>query len=144
MQFQSGQIVSERAIAVTQSILELAQANDITVIGILPPYRPSYYDPMMASGDFEYMPLAVDALQELFAGYDVPFLDYTDPRIIGGSEAEMTDSWHFTDLLSLRIYYDLLTRYPEILAEFSDTETLSTWLTEYQDYSLDLFMVDLP
>jgi len=142
--FIPGENLSADALAETRAILELARANNVAVIGILPPYRPSYYDRMMESGEFNYMPVAVDALQSLFDDYGFPLHDYTDPSVAGGSDAEMTDVWHFSDLLSLRIYYDLLIHHPELLGEFSDAETLSNWLTEYQNNSIDFFTINLP
>lgn len=142
--FIEGQSVSTEALTITEDILRLAEEHYISIIAILPPFRPSYYERMIESGDFDYIPDALLELQALFGEYDVPLYDFTNPQVIGGSEAEMTDGWHITDLLSLRIYHHLLLEEPELLGQYSDVDTIATWIEQNQERSLEFFTLDLP
>lgn len=132
------------ALTITEDILRLAEEHHISIIAILPPFRPSYYERMIESGDFDYIPDAIVELQALFGEYDVPLYDFTNPQVIGGSEAEMTDGWHITDLFSLRIYHHLLLEEPELLGQYSDVDTIATWIEQNQARSLEFFTLDLP
>lgn len=142
--FNTGTSVNANSLSIVEQLLINAQENNIIVIGIMPPFKPSFIERMTTNSDFAYQIPATLALQNLFAEYEFPFYDISDPRTIGGSEEEMLDIWHFSDLMSLRIYNHLLEQSPDILGQFSDSDTLSAWLSQYQHSDIEDFMVDLP
>jgi hypothetical protein len=142
--FRGGSTVDSVSLAALDKILALAKAKDIAVIAYLPSYRPSVWLQMEESGDYAYMPLALAAIEESFASQDFPFYDFTDPAAVGGSESEMTDTWHGMDLLSMRMYREFLYANPEILGAYSDLAVLDGWLRDYADMPLAQFAIRLP
>jgi hypothetical protein len=142
--FRAGSSVDGDSIAALEHLLAFAKAKGIAVIGYLPPYRPSVWEQMEESGDYPYMAIAREAIIEAFEVQDFAFYDFTDPASVGGSENEMTDTWHGMDLLSLRIYREFLRLHPELLGDYSDATLLDEWIRDYQATPLVQFAAYLP
>lgn len=123
-QFQFGNDVSEAALAELDAVLALAQSLDIYVIGFAPPYMPSIYEIMAASGQHDYLTRSAPRIQAVFERYGYPYFDFSNAAWIGGSDDELYDGWHATELLSARMYLAMLDALPGILSPYSDRDTL--------------------
>lgn len=137
-QFVQGNEVDETALAELDRLLQTAQQRDIFVIGFSPPYIPSIYDVMIAGGKTEYLIKAPPRIQAMFAAYDYPYFDFTDPRPIGGSDEELYDGWHATERLSLRMYLAMMEAVSPILDAYSDKQTLES-LLQNTDNPIEIF-----
>jgi hypothetical protein len=119
-----GNRVDMEAIQSLESALELAKAHDIIVVGLLLPYHPDFLPVILEDPDFDYIDLALEALQTLFKQYDFPLANYMDVKSYGGYSTEMQDGWHIGELASMKIYVQLLQDYPDIFAKYTDLAQL--------------------
>ena len=121
--------VSEERLALMDAILTWAQENDVLVVGFFPPVMPSLYDEMQSAGVFDYATLASLELKELFNQYGFFFYDYSDPAVLQAENIHFLDGWHFSELIHLRLYYELVEQVPA-LAQYSDPVYLEQLLAE--------------
>ncbi|MGJ3237381.1 MAG: hypothetical protein ACFE0Q_01620 [Anaerolineae bacterium] len=125
--------LEDQAFEQYNTILQVAQAHDSIVIGIVPPYQESMHNSMMASDDFAKLPVAMVHLDTLFASYNMPLHRYEIPQNIGGADNELYDTWHPGEVLSLRIFLDLVNAHPDVFQQYTNVESLETLLTESID-----------
>lgn len=106
-------------------ILDHASQQNITVIGLLPPFYPTIYDGMRSSGEFVYQNKTIERLTDIFEFYNMLLFNYSDPRIIGGTAEEMLDGWHPGQVLTARMILNITSQHPEILAEHVESNELA-------------------
>ncbi len=123
-QFVQGNDVAEPMLVQLDSFLQMAQDKGMTVIGFGPPFMPTIYHIMIDGGKTEYLPKSAAQIEALFARRGWHYFDFTDPTGIGGSDKEMYDGWHSSELLSLREYIAMLKALPEALGAYSDVQAL--------------------
>jgi hypothetical protein len=122
--YQAGHSVSQEALDNLNNLLQTANEKGIIIIGFFPPFRPSFYEEMMASGDYTYMPQASEQVAAIFEQYGAHFFDYSNAAWIGGTDESLWDSWHPTGLFAAQIYIELLKALPDVLGEYSDLDYL--------------------
>lgn len=120
-----GDTVSASRLAQLEATLQWAKDRGITVIGFLPSYMPTLYQQMIASGNHTYIEKLPAALEPLFARYDFPFFDFTDGAQLGATDADYFDGWHASERIYLRLYTQILTAQPDLLAAYSDPAFLA-------------------
>jgi hypothetical protein len=125
-QFVQGNDVAEPMMQQLDSFLQLAQSKGMTVIGFGPPFMPTIVQIMRDGGKTEYLPKSATEIEALFAQRGFHYFDFTDPTAIGGSDGEMYDGWHASELLSLREYIAMLKALPDALGPYSDLNALET------------------
>lgn len=119
-----GDTASESALAQLDRLLAFAAAHDMTVIGFTPPYMPTLWDQMMASGNFGYIDLLIPRLRDLFDEYDFAYFDFSDGDELGATDDDFFDGWHASERIYLRLYIEMLRERPDLLGLFSDLDDL--------------------
>lgn len=138
-QFEYGTAVDEHSLESLSMILQLAADNEIEVIGFFPPFHPDVLSQLQNNDHYDYIPLVYDAVQHLFDRYDFPVYEFSDIDSVGGNADGMYDGWHTGELLSTRIYLQLLRNEPEILSKYSDIAYLEQRIDSSTDpYDLNI------
>ncbi len=123
-QFVQGNEVAAPMMQQLDSFLQLAQDKGMTVIGFGPPFMPTIARIMFDGNKTDYLPRSAAQIEALFAQRGFHYFDFTDPTAIGGSDAEMYDGWHASELMSLREYIAMLKALPDTLGPYSDLAAL--------------------
>lgn len=131
--FRRGDTLNADSIQGVEDLLAVAQDNNAIVIGLMSPYNSEQFERMMLSGEFAYIEAAREQIQLLFDEYDMPLADYTDIRSVNGSNEELYDYWHPGEVLSLRIYYQLLQDYPGVFEAYSNRTAIEDYLSRAPD-----------
>ncbi len=125
--------VSSEMLDALDDILALAQENGTVIVGVLPPYNSDLFQRMLDTDGYDYLPYAVEAIQERFDQYNMPLHNFTDPQSVGGSDAEIWDHWHPGDLLSLRIFKAIAEAHPDLFAPYTDVTLLGQIIDNAHD-----------
>lgn len=131
--YQSGDTISQESLDLLEAFLIEAKARGIHVVGIAPPFTGRIYSIMRNRGQHAYLFAAAEQLPGLFAGYGFDFFDFSDPRLFGGSDEEMYDGWHATELLSARMMIEMIKARPSVFAEYSDVAFLEDLISRSAD-----------
>ena len=123
-QFVQGNDVAGPMLAQLDALLTSAQDRGMTVIGLGPPFMPTIYHIMIDGGKTDYLPKSAASIDALFRQHGFRYFDFTDPTAAGGTDAELYDGWHSSELLSLRLYIAMLKAMPETLGPYSDLAAL--------------------
>lgn len=75
--FEAGEMVSPYSIEALAYLLEFCDLNDILVTAVIPPYAPTVWKTMEATGDYSYIPQLYPKLYPIFAYYGYELFDYT-------------------------------------------------------------------
>ena len=75
--FEYGDTPGAYFIQKTEELLAFCNAHNIQVVAILPPYAPSVYTHMQATGSYTYMNELYPALLPLFQQYSYELYDFT-------------------------------------------------------------------
>jgi hypothetical protein len=134
--YVEGDTVSETEMNQMRAILDWAQAEDILIIGMLPPYMPSLWEQMIVSERHTYIPQAQMQLNELFAEYNFPLFDYSNGADVGATDEDFFDGWHSSERIALQVYINIVREVPE-LQPYSDLDALQ----EIVDTASDTFRV---
>lgn len=130
---EEARTLSTKYLADLESLLSLATEHDIIVVGLLLPWHPTYYEQIRVSEGHPYitdMPLLIEPI---FAQYEFPLFDVSDPASIGSGANEFYDFWHGHELSTLRILQTLLTTEPELFAPYLDETSLERMIAQADD-----------
>ncbi|MEG1069890.1 MAG: hypothetical protein RSE27_06765 [Ruthenibacterium sp.] len=121
--FEYGDVVSAENVAATKELLQFCAENGIAVTAILPPYAPTVWQTMQASGHYGYIGGILPALTPLFAQYNFEVFDYSN--LPETNDAQYVDGFHGSD----RVYAAVCLRLAQdstLLREFFDADALQT------------------
>lgn len=136
--YEIGSGVDEDLLAAVQEMLAIAQENDTLVIGVLLPYHPDFYHAMQGTDEFDYLSISREAIADKFSDANMIFQDYSDPAKTHVQPNMFYDGWHLAEVGTLSVYVDLVTQYPDILANYSDITELNQLLAHaYSSFDLD-------
>lgn len=124
--FEYSEDIYPEALEITQELLQFCKANDIAVVGILPPYAPSVVGEMADSGKYAYIDKLPAALGSMFADYGYEVHNYT--LLHGSEDSQFIDGYHGADRVYAALTLDLATR-SGILSPYIDTEKLNAFLS---------------
>ena len=124
-----GDEVNQDAMHHVEQILQLAQENNVFVIGLFPSYMPSIDDYLVESGDYTYLPQAIEQLNTLFESYGFGFYSQEDLPNVAYEDELYFDGRHYSELTAAEIYLQFLADYPEILGEYSSAD----WIQQQID-----------
>ncbi|MBC8170488.1 MAG: hypothetical protein H7X77_02410, partial [Anaerolineae bacterium] len=119
-----GDRVSEHGIQQMIDILEWAEANEVQVIGFMPPFAPELYQRMLKRGNHTYIEQLIPKLETLFAEYGFAFFDFSGGGDFG-VHTDFFDGWHGSERVYLHLYEEMLDALPDILGAYSDEGILS-------------------
>lgn len=131
--YQTAETVSEAHIMLLADLLNLASSNDILVVGLFQPWHPDFLQVLQEHPDFQYWSLAKTRIQELFAEYEFPLLNFNDLERFGGNPNHMLDGHHYSEIISLQVYIGMLEELPDLLGQYSDIEKLRNDLENADD-----------
>lgn len=117
----------------TEQILQLAQQNNVFVIGLLPSYMPSIEYYMAESGDYTYLPQAIEQLNILFESYGFGFYSQDDLPNMTYEDEVYFDGRHYSEAAAAEIYLQFLADYPDLLGEYSSAEWIQTQIEQAEN-----------
>lgn len=122
--FSSGAHVDASSVTQIDELLERCRRDGTFVFGFSPPYAPSIYARMKAGGRHGYLADMATTLRAVFDKHGFVYLDFSDAAAAGGTDDDMIDGFHGSELVYLRIYLAMLEARPDILRAYSDDEAL--------------------
>jgi hypothetical protein len=128
--FRAGDRLHEENFASLREIVRIASENGVELLAYFPPYRSGIYDAMLESGDFGYMAVAREAIQQLFDEYGFAFYDFSDIRTVKGRDEELYDSWHPSQVLNMRVFLSLAEMEAALLSPYIDSAVLAQEIAE--------------
>jgi hypothetical protein len=129
--YRRGKLLNDEALEQLERIIQKAQALDITIIGFGPPFMPDIYNGMMSGDAYSYLTDLTPRLTELFEDYDVHYFEFADVSALSdNANREMADGVHASELMSLRIYLEMVKALPDILGEYTDIEALEALIAD--------------
>lgn len=134
--FEWGMHIDTDTMKQLRSLLAYCSDNQIRVVGILPPFAPSVYGKMKATGNYGYLDEIEPACRKLFDGYGCELFDYTDITNLKGTDAYFVDGFHGSDVLYGIILQDMSVQ-SALLAQHIDRNKLTELLSK--PYSLCTF-----
>jgi hypothetical protein len=121
--FTWGDRVSPDTVRDVAALIANARRRGIHVVPFLPPFAPSVWRDMTASGHYRYMGAAVTRLGQACADFGVEIHDLSDPATLGFGDDEFLDGYHGSE----RVYAALLARLAErdrAVGDVADAVTL--------------------
>lgn len=111
-----GETVSEAAMGRAEALVRFAAERDIFLIGLLPPYMPTLWQEMLATGRHDYVPQVTERLRGLLGDYGYPLLDFSDGATFGTRDADYYDGWHPSELASALMMLNAVGQVQELQA----------------------------
>ncbi len=125
-------LLSEQAHHEAEQLIAYANNRNIHLVVYLPPYPPSIFNAMEASGKYTYMRPQSDQLVKIFAGSGHTFFDATDPHKLGLTDDMFLDGNHTAERADAMVL-ERIAEQDVILREFLDVPGLADALQESED-----------
>lgn len=107
--FEWSDEIAPAAVREVERFLAACSERGISVVGFLPPFAPSVWRALQASGHYGYLARIEPALRPSFEAQRFPLFDFSDPAILDATDAEFIDGFHGSE----RTYARLLLRAAE-------------------------------
>ncbi len=133
-----GERLREPAFAALDGLLSRSRADDVTVVGVTPPYHYQVVQQMRERGTYSYMDDAVMRVQALFDSYKYDYHNIADLRPFGAKHNDWYDSHHLTESGSLRLMLALFQAHPSLFASYVDVRKVENLLNSYTN-PMDIF-----
>lgn len=131
--FEWGKSLSMKTIKNLQGLLTYCADNGIEVIGFLPPYAPSVYFAMMASGNYKYITLIPSTVENIFSEYDYLFINYSDGAILEVSDEYFIDGFHGSEIVYDLIVQDIVSKTNNLNAYVNENKLKSLFENRYSN-----------
>lgn len=92
--FEWGEHADEKTCGHLETFLRYCKGRGIQVIGFAPPFAPSVYDRITASGKYGYLDEMNAKCGELFWKYGYEYFDYTNVSALGVDDSYFVDGFH--------------------------------------------------
>lgn len=126
---QTGETYSTERLIELEKALQQFSEQGTFVIGVFPPFAPSFYNRMMKDNGYDYIePLSAE-IKILFESYDFPFFDFTDPASISVTDANFTDGWHLEERGAVQLYLEIAKALPDVFNSYTDIDYLQELLS---------------
>ncbi|GAB5493742.1 MAG: hypothetical protein Phog2KO_39570 [Phototrophicaceae bacterium] len=129
----SGDEVMPNPMYHAEQILQLAQENNVFVIGLLPSYMPSIEEYMAETGDYTYLPQAIEQLDTLFESYGFAFYSQADLPNMTFEDEVYFDGRHYSEATAAEIYLQFLADYPDLLGEYSSADWIQAQIDQAEN-----------
>ena len=136
--FLPGERLREPAFTALEGLLSRSRADDVTVVGVTPPYHYQVVQQMRERGSYSYMDDAVMRVQALFDSYNYDYHNIADLRPFGAKHNDWYDSHHLTESGSLRLMLALFQAHPSLFANYVDVKSAEILLDSYTN-PMDIF-----
>lgn len=127
--FEWGEHIDDKTCGYLKAFLEYCKENGIMVIGFAPPFAPSVYNRMIASGNYSYLSEISPKCEEIFQQYGYEYYDYTDVSILNVGDAYFVDGYHGGEVAYAYIVEDMLAQ-GSCLREYVDEKQLEELLSD--------------
>lgn len=125
--FERGEHVDDKTYEYLAELLEYCSENGITVIGFTPPFAPSIYNRMIASGNYGYLKEISPRCKLLFEEYGYEYYDYTDVSALAIDGAYFVDGIHGGEVAYAYMVQDMIVQ-GSCLREYVDVDVLNELL----------------
>lgn len=130
LRFAWGDVPRSQELEEIDRLLSFCAENGIQAVGMLPPFAPTVWERMMATGNYGYLEQLPAALQQVFAGYGFDCCDYS--YLPDSTAVQYIDGFHGGDEIYAGIALDLAAR-SEVLAPLIDTDAIRALLAQPHD-----------
>ena len=138
--FEWGEHVDYETYEYLDTFLKYCYENNITVIGFTPPFAPSVYNKMIASGKYGYLTEIDDMCEQLLAKYDYEYYSYMSGDILGTEDSYYVDGFHGSEVVYAYIIKDMLSHQSSI-GQYIDEDRLNDLLNNsYSNLTLEKLM----
>lgn len=138
--FEWGVHIDDETCEYLKAFLEYCDENGITVIGFTPPFAPSVYDRMIASGNYGYLNEISPRCEEIFEDYGYEYFNYTDISMLNADDAYFLDGFHGSEVAYAYMVQDMIAQ-GSCLREYVDVEELEELLdNRYSELMLKGFV----
>ena len=117
--FEWSDEIDRQAIAEIERFLEAAAARNAQVVGLLPPFAPTVWARMRASGRYRYVDTLRAELPTAFTHRGATLFDLSDPASIGALDDEFIDGFHGSERTDVRILLTIAAATPALEARIS-------------------------
>lgn len=122
--------VSEENFTILEETLALMQSNDVVVIGVIMPYHSTFNEALGTDEAYSYATPARQRLEDLFAMYNFPYYDFLDASTVAGNDEEFFDLGHPGELLTLRVYTEIIRDNHTLFNDYSDVNQLEQYIED--------------
>lgn len=130
LRFAWGDAPSEFALSEIDALLSFCAEQGIQTVGMLPPFAPTVWERMAASGNYPYLTLLPDALAQLFAHYDFACYDYS--YLQNTTAVQYIDGFHGGDEVYAEIALSLAQN-SSLLGSLTDEDAIRALLAQPHD-----------
>ena len=124
-----------QSLEAVQQLIDFCQENNIQLIAFMPPFPPTIYAEMQATGNYGYIPKTVDYLRDLFAETDFDYFDFTDGILPNVADEHYLDGTHGSEFVYLNLYLEILKQSEDILGAYSDIDYLQPFALQPSERS---------
>lgn len=128
--FEWGDDVDEETYEYLSAFLKYCSENKIKVVGFAPPFAPSVYNQMAASGNYGYLNEISPGCKKMFEEYGYEYFEYTDAKMFNVNDAYFTDGFHGGEVVYAYIVEDML-KQGSCLCDYVDETHLENLLNDY-------------
>lgn len=137
--FNYGNEFSRTATDEIVKFLDYCVEHDIYVIGFSPPYAPSIYSEMSATGKYGYIAKMSAYLEEVFGTKGFTYFDFSNGSLPEVTDDDYLDGFHGSEFVYLQIYRQMLESLPDILGAYSNPITLRELAQEQYPNRFEIF-----
>lgn len=120
--FYPGATVNTNSLTSLEAVLNIAKEHQIDLIGFFPPYHGDIWRELASDDRYTFIPEAYNQVSDMFDRYGFSIYDFSDVTTVGGNNSELYDSWHSSELLTTRMYLELLRNEQDALSKYSDID----------------------
>lgn len=113
-----------QSLEAVQQLIAFCHENDIDLIAFMPPFPPTIYTEIQATGNYGYIPKTIDYLTNLFAETDFAYFDFTDGHLPNVADEHYLDGTHGSEFVYLNLYLEMLKQRDDVLGAYSDADYL--------------------
>lgn len=138
LRYRYGSEVSPRLLAELDSLLDLCKANNIHVVGFLPPYAHTVWEKMKNEYHEQYAFLWVlhERMQPVFSAHGYPLFDFSDLAWLDCNDKQVFDGDHASEIAYGKML-KIMAAQDSVLAPYCDTAAINERLSHPKnDYVL--------
>lgn len=123
------------SLATVQHLIDFCLENEIELIAFMPPFPPTIYEEIQATGNYGYIPKTVEQLRAMFADTGFFYFDFTDGKLPNVADEHYLDGTHGSEFVYLNMYLEMLKDADSVLGAYSDLEYLQPYALQPSERS---------
>ncbi len=126
---------NSQSLEAMQQLIEFCLENDIELIAFMPPFPPTIYEEMQATGNYDYIPKTIEQLRAMFADTGFFYFDFTDGKLPNVADEHYLDGTHGSEFVYLNMYLEMLKEADSVLGAYSDLAYLQPYALQPSERS---------